>query len=121
MAGVKQYKALELVPADIAATGNGAGVDLSPYVSSPFEIMAVLSGEKMGASQTCDVKIQHSDDNQTFADITGAAFTQVGNTAAAFEAIFFQTNKRYIRAVVTASASAAGAVCVTAFVLDRNV
>lgn len=121
MAGVKQYGVLELLPADVAATANGTGVDLQPYASSPREMKAVLSAEAMGSSQTFDVKLQESDSLSTgYTDITGAAFTQVAN-AASFQTIHFQTNKRYVRAAATASASAAGAAAAVLFVQDRNV
>ena len=83
------------------ATANGAGVDLQPYANpGKKQLKAALSvGAKSGTSPTLDVKMQDSDDNSTFADISGATFTQATDVTS--EEIHFQTNKRYVRAVAT--------------------
>ena len=55
-----------------------------------------------GSSPTYNVKIQDSADNSTFADVTGATFTQVTSTASQ-QKLTINANdvQRYIRAVAT--------------------
>ncbi|TXH55825.1 MAG: hypothetical protein E6Q97_07990 [Desulfurellales bacterium] len=88
-------------PAARTATANGTGVDLQGYTNpGGRQMKAILTnGTTSGTSPTLDVKLQDSDDNSTFADITGATFAQ--KTAAGNEEIQFRTNKRYVRAVAT--------------------
>lgn len=89
------------------ATANGTGLDMTTTVSGqhkPFiterEYKAIVSvGAVSGTTPTLDLKIQESDDNSTFTDITGATFTQL--TAVGREEIQFKSIKRYIRAVAT--------------------
>lgn len=88
-------------PAARTATANGAGVDLQGYTQpGGRQMKAILTnGTTSGTSPTLDVKIQESDDNSVFTDISGATFAQ--KTAAGNEEIHFRTNKRYVRAVAT--------------------
>ena len=93
---------LEFIPAQAAtATVTGAGVDLKEYEGKLKFILASSIGG--GADHTLDVKLQDSADNSTFADITGATFTQVTNAADSTEDIGLEVNpqERYIRAVAT--------------------
>lgn len=90
-----------------ASTVNGAGIDTNGFSRA----LVVLNAGTAGASATVDVKIQHSADNSTFADITGAVFTQV--TTANDETIYLLDLSlvgvnRYIRVVsVVATATSA--------------
>lgn len=89
-----------LAPARKTASENGAGIDMQQYVGEVKVILSSSAGG--GTSPTLDVKMQDSDDNSTFADISGAAFTQVAGTAST-QAITLNIDaaKRYIRAVTT--------------------
>lgn len=88
-------------PAARTANANGTGVDLQGYTQpGGRQLKAILTnGTTSGTTPTLDVKLQDSDDNTTFTDITGATFAQ--KTAAGNEEIHFRTNKRYVRAVAT--------------------
>lgn len=103
---MREYTVLELFSAKRrTATANGTGVDLQPYINTNGrELKAYLNvgyatSSASPVDPTLDVKIQESADNVTFTDISGATFTQA--TAATSEAIHFQTNLRYFRAVAT--------------------
>lgn len=89
-----------LAPARKTASENGAGVDLQQYVGDYSVILSTSAGG--GTAPTLDIKLQDSDDNSTFADISGAAFTQVTATAST-QTVILNANavKRYIRAVST--------------------
>ena len=71
----------------------GTAVDVLGYSS-----LVLLESGTNGATGTMDVKIQESDDNITFTDWTGGAFTQVTTTNdnATYEKAYTGT-KRYIR------------------------
>lgn len=102
MARQRSLEILELFPcATRTASANGAGVDLQGYVNpGGREMKAYINcGEASGTTPTLDVKLQESDDNATFSDIDGAAFSQL--TGPGSEEIHFRTNKRYVRAVAT--------------------
>jgi uncharacterized phiE125 gp8 family phage protein len=75
----------------------GTGVDVLGYTA----LVELVSGEN-GTSGTVDVKIQESDDNTTFTDWTGGAFTQVttANDNVTQEKQYTGA-KRYIRVVCT--------------------
>lgn len=93
---------ISLIPAsDVAATANGTGVDIKDYVGS-LQLLLDAGAATAGTSPTLDVKIQDSDDNSSYADVTGKAFTQV-TTVASRQQMVIDTNavRRYIRAVVT--------------------
>lgn len=82
-------------------TANGTGVDMR---STGPQVTAVLDiGDVTGTTPTLDVKLQDSDDNVTFADITGAVFTQKtdADSDSQFAITFFNRSKRYVRAVAT--------------------
>lgn len=56
-----------------AATFDGAGVDTSGFNTAQFLInLGVIA-----VGQTFDAKVQESDDNSTWTDVTGAAIPQV--------------------------------------------
>jgi hypothetical protein len=90
--------------ASITGPGNGPGVDLR---NTDGEMAVILSAKNIaGSSPTLDVKLQESDDNSSYADVSGGAFTQVTdvNTAAAVRqkiCIRADQVKRYIRIVTS--------------------
>lgn len=99
----KHLTLLDAIPIEsISASQNQTGLDIRPYINTNGEnMLAYINIDNVsGTTPTCDVKVQESDDDATYTDITGATFTQVTTTAAT-EVIFFQTNKRYVRFVVT--------------------
>ena len=104
-AGATAMRAKNIIPvsilgvAAITADANGASVDLIAFEGDvKFTLESDNGG---GADHTLDVKLQHSDDDATFVDIAGGAFTQVTNAAAAYESIILSGNalKKYVRGV----------------------
>lgn len=82
------------------ATANGTGVDLQQYSGDVAVVLDSAAGT--GTSPTLDVKLQDSADNSTFADITGATFTQVINAASQQKIVVNKdAARRYVRAVAT--------------------
>ena len=81
--------------ADNYTTHVGASKDVLGYSA-----IVLLESGTNGATGTVDVKIQESDDDATWADWTGGAFTQVttANDNATFEKAYTGT-KQYIRTV----------------------
>tara|TARA_R110002110_G_scaffold199101_1_gene409859 strand:- start:1 stop:384 length:384 start_codon:yes stop_codon:yes gene_type:complete len=96
---------VEVLPAvRRTATANGSAVDIQQYVGKLKFVLATSAGG--GTSPTLDVKLQDSADGSTgWADISGAAFTQVTDAADATADLGIWANavKRYVRAVVTIS------------------
>lgn len=97
-----------LITAITAASNNGTGVDCLGYSRA----MAVFHSAPSGSGTTSDCKLQESSDNSTFADVTGATFTQVTTAGGAkIQAMNIDLAKRlrYLRLVHTgAGGSAAG-------------
>lgn len=94
---------LELIPAQAAtSTVTGSGVDLLDY-DGKLKIILMSSAESGDADETLNVKIQDSADNSSFADITGATFTEVVYNVDSTEGIGLEVTpqRRYIRAVGT--------------------
>lgn len=89
---------------DIAATADGTGVSVVDFVGS---VAFTLSGKNVaGTNPTMIVKLQHSDDDSDYTDISGAVFTTItaaGTKAATLEKIYVNVDgcKKYIRAVKT--------------------
>lgn len=85
-----------------AYTLIGTGVDV---LATPA--LVLLSAGANGAGGTVDAKIQESDDNTTYTDWTGGAFTQVtaANDNATYEKAYTGT-KQYIRVVCTVAVTA---------------
>jgi hypothetical protein len=101
----QKLNTISLIPmADITASGDGTGVDITQFVG---EGKFVLSAKNVaGTTPTLDVKLQHSADNITYADVTGGAFTQVtdADTRAAVQHtldIKLDGLNKYVRAVKT--------------------
>lgn len=88
--------------AAIAANANGTGLDIQQYEGEVCFILNSALGTG-NADNTLDIKIQDSADNSTgWADVSGAAFTQV-TTAASVQKLSLVTDNvaRYVRAVKT--------------------
>jgi len=110
-----------LPAADVTATGNGTGVDISGFVGTPEIIFD--SGLGTGTTPTLDVKLQDSADNSTFADITGKVFTQVTGAAGnGQQTMSFDTRstRRYIRLVKTVAGTTPSFPCSAALVGRKN-
>jgi hypothetical protein len=121
MATLSEFGALELLaPATRTASANGAGVDLQPYTNpGGRNVKAVLDvGTVTGTSPTLDVKMQQSDDNSTFSDISGAAFAQ--QTAAGLNELHFVATKRYVRAVATIAGTSPSFPCATVLLAQKR-
>lgn len=88
-------------PNRVTASANGTGIDTQGY----NDAMVILEvGAVSGTSPTLDVKIQESDDNSTFTDVSGATFTQVtaSNSSQVLRLSSLNvTRSRYVRAVAT--------------------
>jgi uncharacterized phiE125 gp8 family phage protein len=80
----------------------GTAVDVLGY-----NALVILESGTNGATGTVDVKIQESDDNSTWSDWSGGAFTQVttANDNATYEKAYTGT-KQYIRVVATIALAA---------------
>lgn len=88
-----------IVPAShgvvVGYTNVGTGIDVLGYSAT-----VILSSGTNEATGTADVKIQDSDDNITFADWTGGAFTQVTTANDnAIQKIEYTGSRQYIRVV----------------------
>lgn len=94
---------VELIPAQAAtSTVTGSAVDVQDYRGKVKVILATSIGG--GTTPTLNVKLQDSADGSTgWADISGATFTEVTDSADATESIgvVLDSSKRYIRAVGT--------------------
>ena len=111
----RTFTVLSFAPNDVvAATGNQTGVDLQDYEG---DISLILDAEAGGSGVTYAVKVQDSDDNSTFGDVSGLAFTTTTANTALTETLRINSDevKRYIRAVITvAGGTGAGALSVVA-------
>ena len=96
-----ELTAINLMAGTFTSSGNGSGVDLRGYQGKLK--VTLNSGAGGGADHTLDVKLQESDDNSTWSDISGAAFTQVTNAGPSLQSMSVdpRATKRYIRAVRT--------------------
>ena len=105
-----------LLPPTVRTAGeDGTAVDLVAY-KSPRELVCYLSvGDNVsGTNPTLDVKIQDSDDNSNFSDISGAAFAQA--TAATTESLGIKNPRRYVRAVSATGGTSPSFPCSVMFV-----
>ena len=86
-----------------AGAVNGSGVDTKGY-NSGMAIIEVGAASGSPTAQTVDAKIQESDDNATWTDVSGATITQItaDNKSAQIRVEGLGTNrKRYLRVVTT--------------------
>lgn len=82
---------------------DGTPIDTQDYEGQALAILN-SGAASAGTNPTLDCKLQDCDtDDGTFADITGATFTQVTDAAALVEAISFNVSgcKRYVKLVGT--------------------
>jgi hypothetical protein len=96
-----QLQVIDLLPvAAVTATGNATSVDLQALDGEIAIIMDSAAGT--GTTPTLNVKLQDSDDNSAFADVSGAAFTQVAASASVQKmSINKDEIRRYVRIVKT--------------------
>ena len=91
-----------LVPATRTASANGTGVDTLGYNDA---VALILAGDIDLAStdETYAFKVQHSDDNSTFSDVTGATTTVTADNDVKLIRLsnLNTTIKRYVRVVAT--------------------
>ena len=103
-----------------ATTTNGASVDTKELGD---DLMVVLSLGTLTGSHTIDVKLQDSADDSTFADISGATFPQItesaDDTVAALK-LNLEGLNRFIR-VVSVTAGTVTASNISAAVLVKAV
>ena len=92
-----------IAPARKTSTATGTGVDLSLYAGKCLVVLTSSAGG--GTTPTLDVKLQTSATvGGTYADISGATFTQVTDAADATEAIVVNLDgiaTPFVRAVGT--------------------
>lgn len=93
-------------PTNDAGSGavNGTGIDLTTIGNPKSCVLYAAGGAASGTptTQTLDAKLQDSADNSTFADLSGAAITQI--TADSTEGIVdvnLSSARRYVRVVRT--------------------
>ena len=109
-------------PADRSATANGSSVDILNYEGQAAAILQSAAGT--GTTPTLDVKLQDSADGSTgWADVTGAAFSQVTNAAASAQVVKFNASavQRYIRAVATIAGTTPSCTCAASFVGKKQI
>lgn len=95
-----QLNVLNIIPiASVTGDGNGSGVDLQGYEGEMAVILDCVN--TAGTTPTMDIKLQHSDDNSSYSDVTGGAFAQVTDAGASVQKLSLNSDelKRYIRAV----------------------
>jgi len=88
-------------PVTATASANGTGVDTIGYQDA---MLTLEVGTVSGTSPTLAIKLQESDDNSSFSDVTGATLTTVtatGNSQIMRISNLNTTRKRYLRAVAT--------------------
>lgn len=85
------------------STLTGTGIDVLDYEGVALAVLNASAGT--GTTPTLDVKLQHSDDDSTYADVTGGVFTQVTDAAETAGVQVLKVNvsdlKRYVRVIGT--------------------
>ena len=85
------------------STLTGTAIDVLEYEGVALVLLNTAAGT--GTTPTLDVKLQHSDDNSTFGDVTSGAFSQVTDVAGTAGVKAMKVNvsdlKRYVRVVGT--------------------
>ena len=104
---MREYTNLSLHLATITSTASGVEVDLADYIHvGRREVKATLDVIANGgdSDETLDYKLQESDTtvDGDFADISGAAFTQVTQPdGTSHQEIHARVNKQFVRGVAT--------------------
>ena len=87
-----------------AGTVNGSGIDLTEYYGG---VKFLVSAGAFGASATLNGKLQESDDNSTFTDVSGATIDELTAAGTAeITASVRSFDKRYIRFSATSAVAA---------------
>ena len=99
-----QATGVELAPAaSRTSTLTGTGIDVLEYEGVALVLLNASAGT--GTTPTLDVKLQHSDDDSTYEDVTSGAFSQVTDAAETAGVKVMKLNvsdlKRYLRVVGT--------------------
>lgn len=81
-------------PASVNDTTNGSSVDMINADGRCFAIQVI--GAVTGTSPSLTGKIQESDDNSTWSDVSGATFAAV-TASSNLQTIVFDRTKRYLR------------------------
>jgi len=85
------------------STLTGTGIDVLHYEGVGLVVLNASAGT--GTTPTLDVKLQHSDDDSTYADVTGGTFAQVTDGAGTAGVQVLKVNvsdlKRYLRVIGT--------------------
>lgn len=85
------------------STLTGTAIDVLEYEGVALVLLNTAAGT--GTTPTLDVKLQHSDDNSTFSDVTSGAFSQITDVAGTAGVKVMKVNvsdlKRYVRVLGT--------------------
>ncbi len=85
------------------ATVTGAAIDVLEFEGVALVLLNTSAGT--GTNPTLDVKLQHSDDDSTYEDVTSGAFSQVTDAAETAGVKVMKLNvsdlKRYLRVIGT--------------------
>src|SRR5262249_51222659 len=87
-------------PASVNDTNNGSSIDLIDADGRCFAMQVI--GAVTGTTPSLTGKIQESDDNSTWSDVSGATFTAVP-ASNNVQVITFDRSKRYVRHFRTVS------------------
>jgi len=84
-------------------TLTGTGIEVLEYEGVALVLLNASAGT--GTNPTLDVKLQHSDDDSTYEDVTSGTFTQVTDAAESAGVKVMKLNvsdlKRYLRVIGT--------------------
>lgn len=96
------------VAATNTTTLDGTSIDVQDY-EGVAAIVLNSAKASAGTTPTLNGKIQHSSDDSTFADVTGATFTEITDAADSCQvlALDLSTVKRYIKFVGTIAGASA--------------
>ena len=99
-----QATGVELAPAaSRTSTLTGTGIDVLEYEGVALVLLNASAGT--GTTPTLDVKLQHSDDDSTYEDVTSGTFSQVTDAAETTGVKVMKLNvsdlKRYLRVIGT--------------------
>src|SRR5262245_4822583 len=93
---------VSVYPASVTSTAGGSSVDLINADGRCFAIQVI--GAVGGSSPSLAGKIEESDDDSTWSDVSGATFTAV-TSSNNVQVISFERTKRYVRHHRTVSGS----------------
>lgn len=116
--GVKSE--VSLVPATRTTDANGTGIDALGYESAKL-VIAAGDIDLASTDETYAFKVQHSDDNSAWSDISGATTTVTAdNQLKEIQILGIGTSvKRYLRAVLDVGGTTPSIPCSAVFELGR--